>query len=211
MKLKKVLCIIALLLFLQIARIGFKSLLFIFIERTLFTDVLVNISYMLIIIIASIIIIKKKKLDINIFPTKFNIVYKILTILVTLFLITTPIITNNYEIYDILSLIYGAVITVIFEEMIFRGFVYKEISNSKNEIIAYIVSTILFGVWHLGYIDTIIWRTSIFSPNANIANIMLWKVITGLIIGVMLGFCRYKSKNTYSSMLLHAAINIFGS
>ncbi len=81
----------------------------------------------------------------------------------------------------------------------------------KNDLIAYIVSTILFEVWHLGYIDTIIWRTSLFSPDANIANIMFWKIITGMIIGVILGFFRYKNKNVYSSMLVHTFINTFGS
>ena len=128
-----------------------------------------------------------------------------------MFFIVTPIITKNYELYNILSLVYNAIITVIFEELIFRGLIFKEISSMKNDLIAYIVSTILFGIWHLGYIDTIIWRTSLFSPDANIANIMFWKVITGIIIGVILGFFRYKNKNVYSSMLVHTFINTFGS
>ena len=142
---------------------------------------------------------------------KFNMKYKLFTIFVLLFFIVTPIITKNYELYNILSLVYNAIITVIFEELIFRGLIFKEISSMKNDLIAYIVSTILFGIWHLGYIDTIIWRTSLFSPDANIANIMFWKVITGIIIGVILGFFRYKNKNVYSSMLVHTFINTFGS
>ena len=166
---------------------------------------------MIIIICISIVIIKKKKININIFPEKFNIKYKVFTILVLLFFIVTPIITMNYELYNILSLVYNAIITVIFEEIIFRGFIFKEISLMKNDLTAYIISTILFGVWHLGYIDTIIWRTSLFSLDANIANIMFWKVITGMIIGIVLGFFRYKNKNVYSSMLVHTFINTFES
>lgn len=44
-----------------------------------------------------------------------------------------------------------------------------------------------------------------------IVNIMFWKVITGMIIGIVLGFFRYRNKNVYSSMLVHTFINTFGS
>lgn len=211
MKLKKTIFIILSLTLLQIGRIVFKNLIFAFIDRTLLSDVIVSMIYMILIICISILIIKKKKININIFPEKFNIKYKVFTILVLLFFIVTPIITMNYELYNILSLVYNAIITVIFEEIIFRGFIFKEISLMKNELTAYFISTILFGLWHLGYIDTIIWRTSLFSPEVNIANIMCWKFITGMIIGVVLGFFRYKNKNVYSSMLVHTFINTFGS
>lgn len=209
MKLKKILFIIIFLLLLQVGRIVFKNLIFNFIDRNLLADVIASMIYMIIII--CIVIIRKKKINLNIFPEKFNIKYKVFTILVSLFFIVTTIITMNYNLYNILALIYNAIITVVFEELIFRGFVFKEITSMKNNLTAYIVSTILFGIWHLGYIDTIIWRTSLFSPDANIANIMLWKVIIGIIIGVVVGFFRYKNKNVYSSILVHTFINTFGS
>ena len=211
MKFKKILFIIILLILLQVGRIEIKNLIFNFIDRNLLSDVIASMIYMIIIICIIIITIRKMKINLNIFPKRFNIKYKIFTIFILLFFIVTTIITMNYELYNILSLIYNAIITVVFEELIFRGFVFKEISSMKNDLIAYIVSTILFGIWHLGYIDTIIWRTSLFSPDANIANIMLWKVITGMIIGFLIGFFRYKNKNVYSSMLLHTFINTFGS
>lgn len=79
----------------------------------------------------------------------------------------------------------NALVTVIFEEVIFRGFVYE--NTCKNEKYKYIVSSILFGIWHLGYIDTVLYRTSIFNPNADILKIMFWKVITGMILGFKFG------------------------
>ena len=81
----------------------------------------------------------------------------------------------------------------------------------KNDFIAYISSTILFGVWHLGYLDTVIWRTSLFTPDADIVNILFWKVVTGMAIGAILGFFRYRNKNIYSSVLVHTFINTFGT
>ena len=211
MKFKKILFIILFLTLLQVGRIVFKNLVFDIFDRNLLSDVIVSMVYMIIVICISSIILRKKNINLNFFPKKFNMKYKLFTIFFLFFFIVTPIITKNYEWYNILSLVYNAIITVIFEELIFRGLIFKEISSMKNDLIAYIVSTILFGIWHLGYIDTIIWRTSLFSPDANIANIMFWKVITGIIIGVILGFFRYKNKNVYSSMLVHTFINTFGS
>ncbi len=210
MKIGKIAFMILNLVLLQLGRIIFKYVIFIFIDRSLLSDVIVNMLYMGIIIGVFIAIIKKKKININIFPEKFNIKYKVFTIIVSLFFIITPIVTTNYQLYNILSLIYNAIITVIFEEFIFRGYIFKEISLMKNDLIAYIVSTLLFGIWHFGYIDTIIWRTSLFYTNSDIVNIMFWKVITGIVIGIVLGFFRYKNKNVYSSILIHTFINTFG-
>ena len=177
MKIGKIAFMILNLVLLQLGRIIFKYVIFIFIDRSLLSDVIVNMSYMGIIIVVFIAIIKKKKMNINIFPEKFNIKYKVFTIIVSLFFIITPIVTTNYQLYNILFLIYNAIITVIFEEFIFRGYIFKEISLMKNDLIAYIVSTLLFGIWHFGYIDTIIWRTSLFYTNSDIVNIMFWKVL----------------------------------
>ena len=198
MKIGKIAFMILNLVLLQLGRIIFKYVIFIFIDRSLLSDVIVNMLYMGIIIGVFIAIIKKKKININIFPEKFNIKYKVFTIIVSLFFIITPIVTTNYQLYNILFLIYNAIITVIFEEFIFMGYIFKEISLMKNDLIAYIVSTLLFGIWHFGYIDTIIWRTSLFYTNSDIVNIMFWKVITGIVIGIVLGFFRYKNKNVYS-------------
>ena len=126
---------------------------------------------MIIIIIFSIIVIKKKQLKLDIFPKNFNWKYLVTSIILYTIIFTTPIITKSYSLYDILSLIYGSIITVIFEEIIFRGYIYKKISNIKNDLWAYITSTIIFGIWHLGYIDSVMWRASIMSPNANKLNI----------------------------------------
>lgn len=207
---KKIINIILCLIALQIGRFSFKTLAFLFLDKNFITDVIVSSIYMIIIIIFSIISIKKNELELNIFPKNLNWKYIVTLIILFAIIFTTPIITKNYSLYDILSLLYGAIITVIFEEIIFRGFVYKEISNIKNDLWAYIISTILFGIWHLGYIDTVMWRVSMISPNANIMNIMFWKVITGLSFGIVVGFFRYKNKNVYSSMIVHALLNTFG-
>lgn len=207
---KKIINIILCLIALQIVRFSFKTLAFLFLDKNFMTDVIVSSIYMIMIIIFIIISIKKNELELNIFPERFNWRYIVTSTILFIFIFITPIITKRNSLYDVLSLIYGSIITVIIEEIIFRGYVYKEIGNIKNDFWSYIISTILFGIWHLGYVDTVIWRASIISPNAKIINIMFWKVITGLLFGVVVGFFRYKNKNVYSSMIAHALLNTFG-
>ena len=128
MKYKKILFIILFLTLLQVGRIVFKNLVFDIFDRNLLSDVIVSMVYMIIVICISSIILRKKNINLNFFPKKFNMKYKLFTIFVLLFFIVTPIITKNYELYNILSLVYNAIITVIFEELIFRGLIFKEIS-----------------------------------------------------------------------------------
>lgn len=59
--------------------------------------------------------------------------------------------------------------------------------------------------WHKGYIYSIAFRVG-----NGLANIMMWKVITGFCFGIVLGAVRIKTKNSYSTILLHGVMNIFG-
>lgn len=203
-------CLLGAIIALQLARMGFKKIIFLFFERNLITDVISTSVFMLIIIAFSLIVIKKKNYHLHFFPQKFSRKYIIVSLLYLIFMVTTPLITQQLSLYEITSFIYGSVITVVYEEIIFRGFIYKAVSNLKNEKNAYFISTLMFGIWHLGYIDTIIWRTGLFFQESNIAKIMFYKVITGLVFGIILGFFRYKNKNVYSSMLAHSFLNAFG-
>ena len=117
---KKIINIILCLIALQIGRFSFKTLAFLFLDKNFITDVIVSSIYMIIIIIFSIISIKKNELELNIFPKNLNWKYIVTLIILFAIIFTTPIITKNYSLYDILSLLYGAIITVIFEEIIFR-------------------------------------------------------------------------------------------
>lgn len=73
------------------------------------------------------------------------------------------------------------------EEFVFRGFVYKKIKNiSQKDMIAIIVSSVLFGVFHL------------FSGN-------IIQMLMTACIGVFFCFCRVKVKNcsTLSLIIAH--------
>lgn len=90
--------------------------------------------------------------------------------------------------------------------MIFRGYVWNKLNTIfLKEWKTYIGSTILFALCHIGYISAIVFRVE-----CGLANAMIWKVITGLCFGIILGAIRLKTKNSYSTILLHGVLNIFG-
>jgi membrane protease YdiL (CAAX protease family) len=178
-------------------------------ERTLLSDVVFNLTFMTAASCCIIAVSLRKGFDLAVLPARFSKVYLIATIVVAALFLSTPFVTQSATLYDILFLIYGAAVTPIYEELIFRGVVWEAV-RVKNDKAAYLVSSLLFAVWHLGYVDTIIWRTSLFFPDADIFKIMLMKAVTGLVFGLVLGALRYKTRNAYSTMLLHCVMNTLG-
>lgn len=184
---------------------GIKQSIFLLILRTDYSDYMASMAAMIILIGIILILSQKLKLNLSIFPTKFTTLYIFASVIGAVLLVTTP---SNFTggIKPILLLVYGSIVTPVFEEIIFRGYVW----NKLNEIFSkewktYVVSTILFALWHLGYISSIAFRVQ-----EGLLNAMIWKVITGLCFGIILGSVRLKTKNCYSTMLLHGVMNIFG-
>lgn len=204
-KVKTLSYIVGILLILQFLLFGIKQVTFIFVERTNFSDHIASMISMIVLSVIFIIFAKKQKISLSVFPKHFGKFYIIGTCITAILLIATP---SNYldGFQAIILLFYGSVITPIFEELIFRGYIWNKLNTIfEKEWITYIVSTVLFALWHLGYIDSIAFRTE-----TGLANAILWKVITGLCYGVVLGAVRLKTKNSYSTMLLHGMMNIFG-
>lgn len=198
------------LVVLQLLRCSYKKLVFQLVEHNLLTDVVASAGFMGIVSLLLLLAARKQEGNLSLWPRHFSKGDWLGTGLAGLLLVSTPFITGARSTYDILFLLYGAVITPLFEELIFRGYLWKWFAQS-GEKQAYFMTTVLFGLWHIGYVDTVIWRTSLLYSDVNLTQIMFWKVITGLVIGIILGAVRYKGKNVYRSFLLHCMINTFGS
>lgn len=135
--------------------------------------------------------------------------YIIAAILAIVLLVSTPIITGNLSFSAVALLVYSSIITPIFEELLFRGLIWNKLKELfQNTLSVYIISTLIFAVWHLGYVDAIMYRMNLYGQTG-LANAMLWKVITGLCFGIVLGAVRCKTKNCFSTMLLHGIMNMF--
>lgn len=205
---KLILRIICILILIQCIRILLKQSFFIIIPHNSNSDLLVKGVVLIILIPLFMLFSSKQHININILPNKFSKSYIITTILFVLFFIITPIITKHYTIYDIYSLFYSAILIPLFEESIFRGYIWERLKlNNYSEIKIYVITTILFSFWHLGYIDSIIYSAG----TSNLLHIMLMKMLTGLIFGILLGALRLRTHNCYSTMLLHGSLNIFGT
>jgi len=204
-KVKTLSYIIGLLIAIQLLLLGIKHVAFVFIERTDYTDHIATMIGMIILSVVFVLFTKKQKVSLSVFPEHFNKFYIAGTCLAVVLLVATP---SNYsdEFQAIILLIYGSIVTPIFEELIFRGYVWNKLNAVfEKEWLTYIISTVLFAFWHLGYIDSLAFRTE-----TGLAYVMLWKAITGLCYGIVLGIVRLKTKNSYSTILLHGVMNIFG-
>ena len=196
---------ILVLLLLSLSLFVIKRIIFFFVARTDFSDYMASMVSM--IILTSIILRLSRKAEINlsIFPDKFTVSYISVSIISVVLFIASP---SNYKggIESILLLVYSSIVTPVFEELIFRGYIWNELNQIfTSEWKTYIVTTIFFALWHLGYISSIAFRVEY-----DLLNVMIWKVITGLCFGIVLGAVRLKTRNCYSTMLLHGVMNIFG-
>ena len=110
----------------------------------------------------------------------------------------------------LLGLACGALLTPLFEELLFRGWVWRGLEG-RGEKAAYLGSAALFGLWHLGYVPSILWRTALLGRPAAPLEAAVWKVLAGTVFGLLFGAARYKSGRICPSLLLHMAVNTFGS
>lgn len=127
---KKVLSITVGLLLLQLLRMGAKGLVFQVLERTIWTDEFVSSLYMLAATGMFLAAARKRRIKLHLFPATFSCGYKIGTMAVLAFFAATPIITQSVSPAGLVSLVYHAVITVVFEEVLFRGFVYQAVKRN---------------------------------------------------------------------------------
>ncbi len=108
----------------------------------------------------------------------------------------------------VLSFIFGLIVPA-FEELLFRGYLWNNMQNSlKGEhsgLIIWITITILFGLWHIGYIDVFL----IHPKGPALMPLLISKIEVGLILGAIVGFIRLKTNKVYGSFLFHGLWNVF--
>ena len=109
----------------------------------------------------------------------------------------------------IMGLMFG-LITPLFEELLFRGYIWGKKSQSPGMVHSPTLTlgtvTLLFMVWHLGYLDVLILHPL---ASTNIPWIMVSKMGIGLVLGLIVGYLRLKTGKTYASILFHGLWNVF--
>lgn len=96
------------------------------------------------------------------------------------------------------GIIRSIILAPIMEEMLFRDYLYSSISGQPGKKI--IISSVIFGAYHLKNII-------LFSPLY-----ILRQIISGLVLGLINGFLRYRSRSLTLPIILHGFNNgVFAS
>lgn len=201
-KLKNIFKIILIIVSLQIIRIAVRRVLLLFIP---ITELSLNILNMVIFIIYTYLIVKyckKNKIDLRVFKVNNKNAYLLLiSIFIILFIIN--LLLNKFSINNMFKILYGTITLPIFEELLFRGYIWSRLLKMfKNEMYVYIITTLLFSIYSVFYIDSAI-LLKVFS-----FGLIIFKLVIGLLFGLITGFVRYKTKNTFSSMIVSSIMNM---
>ena len=100
-------------------------------------------------------------------------------------------------------------VSPVFEEILFRGYLWHRLKKSKvGDISVIFITSVLFGLFHLfGYYEYS-YETGFTTEAPVMLNVVIQKVLLNIAFGLLLGFVRYKSKKLYSSFLIHSFNNI---
>lgn len=201
-KLKNIFKIILIIVSLQIIRIVVRRVLLLFIP---ITELSLNILNMVIFIIYTYLLVKyckKNKIDLRVFKVNNKNAY---LLLISIFIILSIInlLLNKFSMNNIFKILYGTITLPIFEELLFRGYIWSRLLKMfKNEMYVYIITTLLFSIYSVFYIDSAI-LLKVFS-----FGLIIFKLVIGLLFGLITGFVRYKTKNTFSSMIVSSIMNM---
>jgi membrane protease YdiL (CAAX protease family) len=152
---------------------------------------------------------KSLGVDFNSMNKRIRLINIIGTAVVLILIVTSLIFFCRGNRKDILLELEGALVYPVFEELLFRGYLWDRFHEKYSEIKTFVIITLFFGLWHLGYRDVIGYRAGSKFPDINMNQIMFYKVQVGMAYGAVTGFIKIKMKNTYSCILIHSLFNIF--
>jgi len=108
----------------------------------------------------------------------------------------------------------AAIVIPFFEEFLFRGWGWGQLEESfsfrASGFVHWLVISLLFGLWHFGYIDIYLLKVSPANPDMDWGIFFLMKFLTTFVIGLIAGLPRWRTGRVYGSLILHSLINVFG-
>lgn len=209
--LRLLLGIVLLLTVIQCARIAFSEALYYLVGKSFLSSDIAGLAFMS---LFSVVFAAINRNRLSFFPKwkssrqklRYAIASALLLVLAVFSFLFSGISPDN-----LMIVLISALITPLFEEMLFRGYIWNRLARClKSEWTVYLAVTLLFALWHLGYADTVQLRMSLRGDGGSLLYIMLMKTVTGLFFGIVLGFVRYKSKNCLASAIAHGLMNLFG-
>lgn len=127
--------------------------------------------------------------------------------LVLLLLILTLFLFPGMMLINLVS----ALLFPIFEELLFRGWVWSRLESlipgNHAGLFTWLVTTALFAIWHLGYAVTVMQNAG---PNASFLTTMFFKMLVGGMVGFLAGLARWRSGSVFGAIFIHGLWNLFG-
>lgn len=198
--------IVLCLIILQVIFLGIKQIAFQFMVEALFSRSMVTMVSMIVGIIFLCAYKRRRSIKVSALPVKFGKIYFFATFLTILFFVITLFFIRGFSLQNMLMILYGGIITPVFEEMLFRGVIWNKLRYYiEKEWKVYLLVTALFGLWHIGYaVGIYLWQ------GGNMLRCIVMKVLWGTMYGLFLGAIRLKTKNCYPGILAHGVLNVFG-
>lgn len=194
------------LVLLQAIRFGLKEAAYCFVPQTT-DDHLVSMCVLPLMTVGMVLIAKRLGLSAEIFPKTRKRLYLILGVIAVALFLSGALLFGAGDLGMLRDAVYSSLVIPVFEETIFRGYLWESLKGKfEQEWLVYLITTVLFSLWHFGYVDSLIIRIGI----DGLGYVMLMKAFVGLVYGIIVGFVRYRTKNTYAAMLVHSVMNTFG-
>lgn len=163
-----------------------------------FGEKMITMSGMALLTAASFQLCRKKGIGLHFLPGRVSRGYLIAAVLTAVLILASP---DNYTqgARGPLLRLYASIITPLFEELIFRGWLFGRLEGAGLRGWAAVwISAGLFSLWHIGYILGALWAGQWLS---------LTKLAVGLAYGLITGAVRHKTGGWMPSLLVHAALN----
>jgi len=167
---------------------------------TRFAAKMLNMVLVILLTVAVIIFAKSRKQELSVFPKEFSKPYVAATCITVILYIIAP---SNFTtgLVSVMNIVYGSIFTPVYEELLFRGYIwnrFKDVTGSETGI--YVWNIVLFAIWHIGYMVPNIISGNWFA--------VITKVAAGAVYGAILGFIRIKTRNCWSTILVHGVLNL---
>ena len=134
---------------------------------------------------------------------------KPLGIITVILMCILPIFKGGYNLYNIEKIILFIAIISIFEELLFREYIWNYLYNfTKNIKVIFISLTLLYVVFQFGYIDIIIKYMNLTYSSSYLIDIISSIIIRSVFIGGILNFCKIKLNDINICVIIHILINI---
>ena len=212
--------LVAMLAGFQLARWGLESLAFAVVPHTLLTNELVRTGVYLLLCAVLVLWARHRKVALTLVPPQVlterhsrGVYGAALAGFAVLFGVTPLLTGQAHDPAAWAALACGALATPLFEELLFRGYLWERLKEVCPHAWQVIVGTaVLFGLWHLGYLDAVSWRMAqpdmLLAGGLGLVETMVLKVGFAAVMGLVLGYLRVRSGGCLAPMLFHGFWNL---